>query len=35
MLTMYCALYPNNYSKAEKLWEEVYRPQFEALLWGE
>lgn len=35
MLTMYCALYPNDYSKAEKLWEEVYRPQFEKILWGE
>lgn len=35
MLTMYCALYPNDYQKAEKLWNEVYRPQFETLLWGE
>ena len=35
MLTMYCALYPNNYQKAEKLWDEVYRPQFEALVYGE
>lgn len=35
MLTMYCALYPNNSQKAENLWDEVYRPQFEAILWGE
>ena len=35
MLTMYCALYPNNYQKAEQLWDEVYRPQFEALVYGE
>lgn len=35
MLTMYCALYPNNDQKAEKLWDEVYRPQFEKILWGE
>ena len=35
MLTMYCALYPNNSQKAEKLWDEVYRPQFEKILWGE
>lgn len=34
MLLMYCALYPNNYQKAEQLWDEVYRTQFEEILWG-
>lgn len=35
MLTMYCGLHPNQYAKAEKLWDEVYRPQFETIMWGE
>ena len=34
MLTMYNALYPNDFSKTEKLWNEVYRPQFEELIYG-
>ena len=35
MLTMYNALYPNDFSKTEKLWNEIYRPHFEALVYGE
>lgn len=35
MLVMYCGLYPNCEDKAEKLWDEVYRPQFETIMWGE
>ena len=26
--------HPNDSHKAEKLWEEVYRPQFEQMLYG-
>ena len=34
MLTMYNALYPNDFAKTEKLWNEVYRPQFEEIIYG-
>lgn len=34
MLTMFCSIYPDQYTEAEKLWDEKYRPAFEAILWG-
>lgn len=34
MVLMYCALFPNNCQKAEQLWDDVYRSQFEEILWG-
>lgn len=35
MVRMFTALYPNEDAKVGELWEEVYRPQFEKILWGE
>lgn len=34
MATMYRALYPEEAQAVDKLWEEVYRPQYEELMWG-
>lgn len=33
-LTMFCELYPNEEEKAVELWYEVYKPQFEKVVWG-
>lgn len=33
-LTMFCELYPNDEEKAIELWYEVYKPQFEKVVYG-
>ena len=33
-LTMFCELYPNEEQKAVDLWYEVYKPQFEKVVYG-
>lgn len=33
MLMMACAYDPNNYPKYERLWEEVYKPAFEKIVY--
>lgn len=32
-LMMFCELYPNEEEKAYKLWNEVYKPQFEKVVY--
>lgn len=32
-LTMFCELYPNEEQKAVELWYEVYKPQFEKVVY--
>lgn len=34
MVLMCCALYPNECKKLERLWEEVYRPKFEEMVFS-
>lgn len=34
MAQMACSFYPQESKKIEKLWEEVYKPQFEKLIYG-
>ena len=33
MVQMACNFYPNDYKRIETLWEDVYRPQFEKLVY--
>ena len=33
-LEMYCELYPNDEEKVVELWYEVYKPQFEKVVYG-
>lgn len=33
-LTMFCELYPNEEQRAVDLWYEVYKPQFEKVVYG-
>jgi hypothetical protein len=33
-LTMFCELYPNEEQRAIELWNEVYKPRFEKVVYG-
>lgn len=35
MAQMACCFYPNDSKRIQNLWEDVYRPQFENLIYGE
>ena len=34
MVEYHTYLFPNDFDKVEKLWNEVYRPQFEKIVFG-